>query len=230
MLHCPEGEAEITRIWVQATGRPGDFAEEAVPARRQILRTASSSELFRHLGRLAPRRQARPDHARHHAHRDPAHADRIARPFSRLSHLCRPRRHVGRRPSGHGLGGRRRAPHRARRRPPAARTARAMALRRKPAHRPRPARRRNEILRAMVRFQQLSAPTAAKSVEDTAFYRYGRLLSRNEVGTEPDQFAHDAAAWHAACRERAGACPTPCWPPPRTTTSAARMRACAWPC
>ena len=26
-------------------------------------------------------------------------------------------------------------------------------------------------------------------MEDTAFYRYGRLLSRNEVGTDPDQFA-----------------------------------------
>jgi (1->4)-alpha-D-glucan 1-alpha-D-glucosylmutase len=40
-----------------------------------------------------------------------------------------------------------------------------------------------------VRFQQLSAPTAAKAVEDTAFYRYGRLLSRNEVGSEPSHFA-----------------------------------------
>ena len=46
VLHCPEGEAELTRIWVQATGRPGDFAEEAVPARRQILRDSLSSELF----------------------------------------------------------------------------------------------------------------------------------------------------------------------------------------
>ena len=55
----------------------------------------------------------------------------------------------------------------------------------------------------MVRFQQLSAPTAAKSIEDTAFYRYGRLLSRCEVGTEPDQFALTPAAWHAACRDRA---------------------------
>jgi (1->4)-alpha-D-glucan 1-alpha-D-glucosylmutase len=54
----------------------------------------------------------------------------------------------------------------------------------------------------MVRFQQLSAPTAAKSVEDTAFYRYGRLLSRNEVGTEPDQFAITDSAWHAVSRER----------------------------
>src|SRR6185437_12163443 len=31
---------------------------------------------------------------------------------------------------------------------------------------------------AVTRFQQLSAPIAAKAVEDTAFYRYGRLLSR----------------------------------------------------
>lgn len=35
---------------------------------------------------------------------------------------------------------------------------------------------------AVRRFQQLSAPIAAKSVEDTAFYRSGRLLSRNDVG------------------------------------------------
>jgi len=51
--------------------------------------------------------------------------------------------------------------------------------------------------------QQLSAPTAAKSVEDTAFYRYGRLISRNEVGTEPDQFAITPAAFHAAQALRA---------------------------
>ena len=56
---------------------------------------------------------------------------------------------------------------------------------------------RQEWLRAMVEFQQLSAPTAAKSVEDTAFYRYGRLLSRNEVGSDPSQFAITAAAFHA---------------------------------
>ena len=61
---------------------------------------------------------------------------------------------------------------------------------------------RQERLRAMVRFQQLSAPTAAKSVEDTAFYRYGRLLSRNEVGTDPDQFALAPDAFHAAMEAR----------------------------
>jgi len=38
---------------------------------------------------------------------------------------------------------------------------------------------------ALRRFHQLSAPVAAKAVEDTAFYRYGRLLSRNDVGFDP---------------------------------------------
>ncbi len=61
---------------------------------------------------------------------------------------------------------------------------------------------RQERLRAMVRFQQLSAPTAAKSVEDTAFYRYGRLLSRNEVGADPGQFALPQAAFYAAVEAR----------------------------
>ncbi|WNO53655.1 malto-oligosyltrehalose synthase [Stakelama saccharophila] len=42
---------------------------------------------------------------------------------------------------------------------------------------------------AVRRFQQLAAPIAAKAVEDTAFYRYGRLLSLNDVGGDPGRFA-----------------------------------------
>jgi (1->4)-alpha-D-glucan 1-alpha-D-glucosylmutase len=42
---------------------------------------------------------------------------------------------------------------------------------------------------AVRRFNQLAAPAAAKAVEDTAFYRYGRLLSRNDVGFVPECFA-----------------------------------------
>ncbi|MGI4731662.1 MAG: malto-oligosyltrehalose synthase [Janthinobacterium lividum] len=56
---------------------------------------------------------------------------------------------------------------------------------------------------AVRRFQQLSAPIAAKSVEDTAFYRYGRLLSRNDVGFAPASFASSIEAFHAAMAERA---------------------------
>ena len=65
-----------------------------------------------------------------------------------------------------------------------------------------PAAAATSVLRAMVKFQQLSAPTAAKSVEDTAFYRYGRLISRNEVGSDPAQFSLSVAAYHNAMRVR----------------------------
>lgn len=56
--------------------------------------------------------------------------------------------------------------------------------------------------RAMTRFQQLMPPLCAKSMEDTAFYRFGRLLSRNEVGSDPDQFSLSPEAFHAACSQR----------------------------
>jgi (1->4)-alpha-D-glucan 1-alpha-D-glucosylmutase len=49
---------------------------------------------------------------------------------------------------------------------------------------------------AIRRFQQLTPPLAAKSLEDTVFYRYGRLLSRNEVGSDPMVFALSADAFH----------------------------------
>jgi len=56
--------------------------------------------------------------------------------------------------------------------------------------------------RVRTMFQQLTAPLAAKSVEDTAFYRYGRLLSRNDVGFDAARFAIAPAEFHAAMRER----------------------------
>ncbi len=56
---------------------------------------------------------------------------------------------------------------------------------------------------AIRRFQQLSAPLAAKAVEDTAFYRYAPLLSRNDVGFDPSHFADDIDAFHRQCLTRA---------------------------
>jgi (1->4)-alpha-D-glucan 1-alpha-D-glucosylmutase len=41
-------------------------------------------------------------------------------------------------------------------------------------------------LRFVQRFQQLSGPATAKGIEDTAFYSYAPLLSRNEVGGSPE--------------------------------------------
>jgi (1->4)-alpha-D-glucan 1-alpha-D-glucosylmutase len=57
---------------------------------------------------------------------------------------------------------------------------------------------------AVRRFNQLAAPVAAKAVEDTAFYRYGRLLSRNDVGCTPGHFSLSADDFHRRTALRAG--------------------------
>jgi (1->4)-alpha-D-glucan 1-alpha-D-glucosylmutase len=46
------------------------------------------------------------------------------------------------------------------------------------------------------KFQQLTGPIMAKGVEDTAFYRFNRLVSLNEVGGDPARFGNDPAAFH----------------------------------
>jgi (1->4)-alpha-D-glucan 1-alpha-D-glucosylmutase len=61
--------------------------------------------------------------------------------------------------------------------------------------------------RAVTQFQQLSAPLAAKAVEDTAFYRYGKLLSRNDVGFDVRQFSASASDFHASILRRQAAFP-----------------------
>ncbi len=46
------------------------------------------------------------------------------------------------------------------------------------------------------RFQQFTGPMMAKAVEDTAFYRYVRLISLNEVGGDPSRFGLSVAGFH----------------------------------
>ncbi len=53
------------------------------------------------------------------------------------------------------------------------------------------------------RFQQYTAPVAAKGVEDTAFYRYLPLVALNEVGGEPGELGTSVQAFHAHARFRA---------------------------
>lgn len=55
---------------------------------------------------------------------------------------------------------------------------------------------------ACVRFQQLTSPVAAKSVEDTSFYRSAVLLSRNDVGFHPGHFSAPPEDFHSACQQR----------------------------
>jgi (1->4)-alpha-D-glucan 1-alpha-D-glucosylmutase len=57
------------------------------------------------------------------------------------------------------------------------------------------------------RFQQTTPAIMAKGVEDTAFYRYGRLLALNDVGGDPSRFGIDVAQFHAGNIERAARFP-----------------------
>jgi (1->4)-alpha-D-glucan 1-alpha-D-glucosylmutase len=56
---------------------------------------------------------------------------------------------------------------------------------------------------AIRRFNQLAAPLAAKAVEDTAFYRYGRLISRNDVGFDAGRLGVGPAEFHETMAFRA---------------------------
>lgn len=62
---------------------------------------------------------------------------------------------------------------------------------------------REDVWRFAMKFQQYSAPVMAKGTEDTAFYRFHRLISLNEVGGDPRRFGISVAAFHVANRQRA---------------------------
>ncbi|MBV8397228.1 MAG: malto-oligosyltrehalose synthase, partial [Acetobacteraceae bacterium] len=201
LLHDPAGEAPLTQLWAGLTGRPAAFEEEARPARRQIVRESLFSELYSTataLHRIARRDLHTRDYtltAIRRALEELLVHFPVYRIYSGLAGISERDARV----LAWAMAGARRTLRRADQ-PLLELVGRWLSgedWRDVP-----PGPRRQERLRAMVRFQQLSSPTAAKSIEDTAFYRYGRLLSRNEVGAEPSQFAFTPAAFHAVNRER----------------------------
>jgi (1->4)-alpha-D-glucan 1-alpha-D-glucosylmutase len=201
LLHDPEGEAKLTQIWTELGHGRADFETEQRAARRLILRDALASEL--NTAAAAFHRIAR---------RDLRTRDFTLTAIRRaltevLVHFPVYRLYTGRvgrsdtdeRVLERALSGARRTMR------PADRRLLDLIAAWLGGDSPRalpPGPERRERLRAMTRFQQLSSPVAAKSVEDTSFYRYGRLLSRNDVGSDPGQFALPVSAFHAACRQR----------------------------
>ncbi|MFC6592660.1 hypothetical protein ACFP81_12095 [Deinococcus lacus] len=59
-----------------------------------------------------------------------------------------------------------------------------------------------QLSETALRFQQTSGMVMAKGVEDSAFYRFTRLTSLNEVGGDPSQFALTPQQVHAAFAQR----------------------------
>jgi isoamylase len=66
---------------------------------------------------------------------------------------------------------------------------------------------RAEATRFALRVQQFTGPVMAKAVEDTAFYRYHRLLCLNEVGGHPGDFGTPVDELHRRNTERARSWP-----------------------
>jgi (1->4)-alpha-D-glucan 1-alpha-D-glucosylmutase len=63
-------------------------------------------------------------------------------------------------------------------------------------------------------FQRFTSPVMAKGLEDTAFYRYNRLVSLNDVGGDLHRFGTSTQEFHLANQERLR-----CWPHTMLATS-----------
>jgi (1->4)-alpha-D-glucan 1-alpha-D-glucosylmutase len=61
---------------------------------------------------------------------------------------------------------------------------------------------RNAVTTFAMKFQQFTSPVMAKGLEDTAFYRYNRLVSLNEVGSDLHRFGVSTPEFHLANQER----------------------------
>jgi (1->4)-alpha-D-glucan 1-alpha-D-glucosylmutase len=181
VLHDPAGEAPLTALWRDASGDPRSFAAVAHAARGEILERLFPKQLDRALD-LLPSCDSETDSCR-------------AALVALLTAMRRYRTYgdnTGMAAADSAVIDR-------------AYDAAAPTL--EPAHRGA-LKHICAVLKSMsaptfrARVQQLSATLTAKAVEDTAFYRYGRLLSRNEVGSDPGRMAIEPDVFHADCVRR----------------------------
>ena len=199
--HDPRGRAPLARLWQACTGRAPDFRREERRARRLWLRYGLRSDFIRCLRQWETYLATQPEDG------DLSAAALARAMYGVLARLPVYRSYLG---------------------PAMATAADSAALvlafdraARDGHSEDRPAREwlRRQLLervpsampdlagialkRARQRFEQLAAPLCAKAVEDTAGYRYGVLLSRHEVGSDPALFAIGTEAFHAGMQRRA---------------------------
>jgi (1->4)-alpha-D-glucan 1-alpha-D-glucosylmutase len=195
LQHDKSSAAALGQLWHGATQRPADFEDEEVSARLEILQRGFDAQLnavTRALHRVARSNRNT---------RDTSAASIRRGLVALLSHFPVYR--------GYHAGSKRSRMDRA-----AFAKALAAAKQATPASEHAVLDRLDRWLGgepgdkvANTRFQQLSAPVAAKSVEDTAFYRYGRLLSRNDVGFDAGRLGGSVADFHRACADRLASFP-----------------------
>ena len=218
LLHDPAGAKTLAATWAELTGRSASFADEALQARRKILAENLPAELdraTRALHRIARDQLATRDYTFISIRRAltelvvhfPVYriypqngvrsevdnlyfsqaSDAARRTLSRTDHgvLEQISEWLGKPSPDDGAAGRSQA------------ALSAAHIGGNPPNHSGSSRRTAQTL-----FSQLTAPVAAKAIEDTACYRYGRLLSRNEVGADPGEFSLSVEQFHAANLER----------------------------
>jgi (1->4)-alpha-D-glucan 1-alpha-D-glucosylmutase len=196
----PRGEAAITRTYATTTGESRPFAEIAHTAKHEAMRTLLTADVERVTAlfvQVCERHRRHRDHTRadlREAIRETVAALAVYRTYARaaagaiddedrrwidgaIGTVSRRRRDIDRE---------------------LLRFLRSLLL----------LELRGEVEDELVmRFQQLTAPVTAKGVEDTALYRYSRLVARNEVGSDPGRWSVGVAELHRAARERLGSHP-----------------------
>lgn len=196
VLHAEDDENRLGLFWSELSGRPASFADEEIAARREVLEHAFDGQLEAITARLMALAQA--------AGREadiPRGAMRRAITAIACNMRCYRTYLTGASaPEDPGLGFTE-AVAAARGQPQAELIAIdfvvAVLAGTEVASEQRA---RRAVIR---RFNQLTSPLAARSVEDTAFYRYGRLLSRNDVGFDAARFALLVPDFHSAMADRA---------------------------
>ncbi len=186
----PAGAALLGSAYAAFTGDAGDFAAAALTARREIACGQLSAEVAR-LSRVLrriddPVLAAVPAEDLRAILAELLAAFEVYRAYSVPGEAPPPR--SARQVSEAAAAARGRLPGRLH---PAADLIAALLLGRGVSETDRPAR--DELI---IRFQQVCAAVQAKGVEDTAAYRWTRLVSANEVGADPDQPGCRAEEFH----------------------------------
>ena len=202
----PVGEGPLTELYSRFTGEESDFAEVAYEAKHYVMRETLAADVNRLTGLLVDvcdRHRRYRDYTRHELHEG---LREVAACFSVYRTYVTPAQ------------------------PPSptdvtvVEAAVAAAAERRPDLSADLLQFFREVIllrlpgdlehEVAVRFQQLTAPVTAKGVEDTAFYRYLRLVSLNEVGGDPARFGTSPDAFHTHNRFMSEA-----WPATMLSTS-----------
>jgi (1->4)-alpha-D-glucan 1-alpha-D-glucosylmutase len=200
LLIDPRGETPLTELYVEITGQSADFATVVREKKHHVLRELFAADIHRLVGILTRI----------------CHVHRRTRDFTRrdltsaLRELiaCFPVYRTYARPNQDQLS-------------PQDHRSIQQAIDRARQHRPDIDAELFDFLGELLsgpladedarefvmRFQQQTGPVMAKGVEDTAFYCFNRLISLNEVGSDPGRFSVSLADFHRYCGSMAQAWP-----------------------